>query len=95
LADIEAEADEAALVGFVEPLSSLDFEDAAGLRPAPAARESAVARPFAADDEGLVEDWVVEDEPPAAVERVGDFFFAVGMWVSVAEWVSERWGWNR
>jgi hypothetical protein len=54
-----------------------------------------VARPFAADDEGLVEDWVVEDEPPAAVERVGDFFFAVGMLVSVAEWVSERWGWNR
>jgi hypothetical protein len=95
LADIEAEEDEADLVGFVEPAFSFDFDEATGLRLAPAGRESAVAWPFAADDEGLVEDRALEDEPPAAVERVAALFFVVGVWVSVAELVSERWGWNR
>jgi hypothetical protein len=95
LADIEAEEDEDDLVGFVELAFPLAFEDAANLRLAPAGRESAGARPFAACDEGLVEDRAFDDEPPAVDERVAAFFFVVGMWLSVAELVSERWGWKR
>ncbi len=92
LAGIVAEDD---LVGFVEPDVSLAFDDPDGLRPAPAVRDSAGARPFAAGDGDLVEDRASEDERPEADERVAAFFFVVGMRVSVSGSVSESWGWNR
>jgi hypothetical protein len=85
LVDIEAEED-GDFVGFVDPVFPLAFGDAAGLRLPLADREAA--------EDALVDDEPLAEAPPAE-EREVDFFLVVGMSVSVAESVEERWGWNK
>jgi hypothetical protein len=86
---LRPEADAEGLPALADSEAEADEEDLVGFV------EPDLPLAFADDDDALGAGLFLEDGPPAADERTAAFFFVVGMSVSVAESVDERWGWNR